>query len=76
MNIENFTKTGEWQFIKDFLKDEFLDKPIKIKTDGKDLVRIATEVLASEIACKKLVSALRKFERLGIETKNITDSYK
>ena len=49
--------------VKAFLVEEFIDKPVKIKTEGKSDRCVAREVEASNIAAKKLALALRKFER-------------
>jgi hypothetical protein len=63
--ISNLIKTQEWQEIKNFFKAEIEDKPLSIKTDGLSAERIALEVLSSQLATKKIMSAIRKFERLG-----------
>jgi len=65
MNIDAFLKSSEWQELKQFFFEEFLDKPLKIKTDGKSIEKIALEVMASNIASKKLALAIKKFERMA-----------
>ena len=46
--------------------DEFSNKIVDIKTDGKTNEMIATELKAMEIASKKLTTALGRFERKAI----------
>ena len=65
MNYQSLTKSAEWQEIKDFIKSEIIDKPLDIKTDGLSAERIAIEVLASQIAIKKVLKVIAKMERLG-----------
>ena len=63
MDISSFIKSKEYLELKAFLIEEFIDKPMKIKTDGKTAETIALEVMASNISAKKFAQALRKFER-------------
>lgn len=65
MNYQSLVKSKEWQEIKDFIKSEIIDKPLEIKTDGLSAERIAIEVLASQIATKKVLKVIAKMERLG-----------
>ena len=65
MNYQSLVKSKEWQEIKDFIKSEIIDKPLDIKTDGLSAERIAIEVLASQIATKKVLKVIAKMERLG-----------
>ena len=65
MNYQSIVKTKEWLEIKDFIKSEIIDKPLDIKTDGLSAERIALEVLASQIATKKVLKVIAKMERLG-----------
>lgn len=65
MNYQSLVKTKEWLEIKDFLKSEIIDKPLDIKTDGLSSERIAVEVLASQLATKKVLKVIAKMERLG-----------
>jgi hypothetical protein len=65
MNYQSLVKTQEWLEIKDFIKSEIIDKPLDIKTDGLSADRIAIEVLASQIATKKVLKVIAKMERLG-----------
>ena len=68
MNFQSFIKTGEWQEVKAFFKDEIIDKPLDIKTEGLSAERIALEVLASQLATKKIIKLINKIERLGNKT--------
>ncbi len=63
MDINAFIKSPEWLEVKTFLIDEFIEKPMKIKTEGKSAEAIAIEVVARNVSCKKLALALKKFER-------------
>lgn len=65
MNYQSLVKSKEWLEIKDFIKSEIIDKPLDIKTDGLSAERIAIEVLASQIATKKVLKVIAKMERLG-----------
>lgn len=65
MNYQSLVKSAEWLEIKDFLKSEIIDKPLDIKTDGLSAERIAIEVLASQLATKKVLKVIAKMERLG-----------
>lgn len=72
MNFQSLVKTGDWQEVKAFIKAEIIDKPLEIKTEGLSAERIALEVLASQIATKKIMKVINKIERLGGKT--ITDN--
>lgn len=72
MNFQSLVTTGDWQEIKAFIKAEIIDKPLEIKTEGLSAERIALEVLASQIATKKIMKVINKIERLGGKT--ITDN--
>lgn len=74
--ITNLIKTEEWKELKEFFNREIVDKPLTIKTDGMDADRIAIEVLASQLATKKIISAIRKFERLGAKDLVKAESWK
>ena len=65
MNYQSLVKTKEWLEIKEFIKSEIIDKPLDIKTDGLSAERIAIEVLASQLATKKVLKVIAKMERLG-----------
>ena len=65
MNYQSLVKTKEWLEIKEFIKSEIIDKPLDIKTDGLSAGRIAVEVLASQLATKKVLKVIAKMERLG-----------
>ena len=65
MNYQSLIKSKEWLEIKDFLKSEIIDKPLDITTDGLSAERIAVEVLASQLATKKVLKVIAKMERLG-----------
>ena len=65
MNYQSLVKTKEWLEIKEFIKSEIIDKPLDIKTDGLSADRIAVEVLASQLATKKVLKVIAKMERLG-----------
>ncbi len=62
--------------LEKFIKSEITDKVLDIKTDGKSIKRIALEVLASEIANKKILKMLAKMKRLGEKEKKLANSYK
>ncbi len=72
MNYQSIVSSKEWSEIKDFIKSEIIDKPLDIKTDGLSAERIAIEVLASQLATKKILKVIAKMERLGkkIEIEN------
>lgn len=72
MNFQSLVTTGDWQEVKAFIKAEIIDKPLEIKTEGLSAERIALEVLASQIATKKIMKVINKIERLGGKT--ITDN--
>jgi hypothetical protein len=76
MNYQSLVKTKEWLEIKDFLKSEIIDKPLDIKTDGLSAERIAIEVLASQLATKKILKAVAKMERLGAKIAIENKSFK
>ena len=76
MNYQSLVKTKEWLEIKDFLKSEIIDKPLDIKTDGLSAERIAIEVLASQLATKKVLKAVAKMERLGAKIEIENKSFK
>ncbi len=76
MNYQSIVKTKEWLEIKDFLKSEIIDKPLDIKTDGLSAERIAIEVLASQLATKKILKAVAKMERLGAKIEIENKSFK
>ena len=76
MNYQSIVKTKEWLEIKDFLKSEIIDKPLDIKTDGLSAERIAIEVLASQLATKKILKAVAKMERLGAKIAIENKSFK
>ena len=65
MNYQSLIKSKEWLEIKEFIKSEIIDKPLDIKTDGLSSERIAVEVLASQLATKKVLKIIAKMERLG-----------
>ena len=65
MNYQSLIKSAEWLEIKEFIKSEIIDKPLDIKTDGLSAERIAVEVLASQLATKKVLKVIAKMERLG-----------
>lgn len=65
MNYQSLIKSKEWLEIKEFIKSEIIDKPLDIKTDGLSAERIAVEVLASQLATKKVLKVIAKMERLG-----------
>ena len=76
MNYQSLVKTKEWLEIKDFIKSEIIDKPLDIKTDGLSAERIAIEVLASQLATKKILKAVAKMERLGAKIAIENKSFK
>ena len=76
MNYQSLVKTKEWLEIKDFIKSEIIDKPLDIKTDGLSADRIAIEVLASQLATKKILKAVAKMERLGAKIAIENKSFK
>ena len=76
MNYQSLVKTKEWLEIKDFLKSEIIDKPLDIKTDVLSAERIAIEVLASQLATKKILKAVAKMERLGAKIAIENKSFK
>jgi len=55
----------DWQELKKVLIDEIVDKPLKIKTDGKSIELIALELRASQLASEKIIKFVRKIEKLG-----------
>lgn len=63
--IKTFVKSPEYKEFKDFMLLEFCDTPVKIKTDKMSNEMIALEYKASELACKKLLKGIKKFERLA-----------
>ena len=76
MNYQSITKSAEWLEIKDFIKSEIIDKPLDIKTDGLSAERIALEVLASQMATKKVLRVIAKMERLGAKIEIENKSFK
>jgi len=76
MNYQSLVKTKEWLEIKDFIKSEIIDKPLDIKTDGLSAERIALEVLASQMATKKVLKVIAKMERLGAKIEIENKSFK
>ena len=76
MNYQSLVKTKEWLEIKDFIKSEIIDKPLDIKTDGLSSERIALEVLASQMATKKVLKVIAKMERLGAKIEIENKSFK
>lgn len=67
---QNFIKSQDYLEMKQYLLSSFVDKPLSIKTEGKDDRAIAIEVRASQLACDKLIKGFKKFERT-IEPKKI-----
>jgi len=63
MIIEQFIKTKDWQELKSIMRDEFENKPLKIKTDGMTAEQIALEVKSSQIAYAKLDKFIKKLDR-------------
>lgn len=63
INYNIFLKSEEWKEIKSFLKDEIVDKPLYVKTEGKTAEVIALEYKASELAGKKIDKAIKRLER-------------
>ncbi len=76
MNIKSFIETKEYQELKNTMLDEFSNKIVKIKTDGKTNEMIATELKAMEIASKKLLLALSRFERKAVAETPIKQVYR
>ena len=76
MNYQSLVKSAEWLEIKDFIKSEIIDKPLDIKTDGLSAERIALEVLASQMATKKVLRVIAKMERLGAKIAIENKSFK
>lgn len=64
MNANSFIKSSEYQEFKQFMLSQFTDKPFELKTEGKSAEIIALETKASELAAKKLLKGIRRFERL------------
>jgi hypothetical protein len=61
--FENFIKTQEWQDLKDTMRAEFANTPLKIKTENLSAERIAIEVRASQLAYEKLDKFIKKLDR-------------
>jgi hypothetical protein len=66
--MENFIKTQEWQDLKDLMRAEFANTPLKIKTEGLSAERIAIEVRASQLAYEKLDKFIKKLDRQAKST--------
>jgi hypothetical protein len=63
MIIEQFILTKEWQELKSLMREEFVNTPLKIKTEGMTAEQIAIEVRASQIAYAKLDKFIKKLDR-------------
>ena len=64
MNVKSFIQSAEYQEFKAFIMAQMVDKPIEVKTDGKSAEVIALEYKACELAGKKILKAIKRFERL------------
>jgi hypothetical protein len=76
MNANSFSKSSEYQEFKKFMLSQFIDKPFELKTEGKSADIIALETKASELAAKKLLKGIRRFERMVKPAPNIPLSFK
>jgi hypothetical protein len=63
MIIEQFILTKDWQELKSLMREEFVNTPLKIKTEGMTAEQIAIEVRASQIAYAKLDKFIKKLDR-------------
>lgn len=63
MIIEQFIKSKDWQELKSLMREEFVNTPLKIKTEGMTAEQIAIEVRASQIAYNKLDKFIKKLDR-------------
>ena len=63
MDIKQFITTEEWKELKEIMKEEFENTPLKIKTEGMTAEQIAIEVRASQIAYSKLDKFIKKLDR-------------
>lgn len=63
MIIEQFIKSKDWQELKSLMREEFVNTPLKIKTEGMTAEQIAIEVRASQIAYAKLDKFIKKLDR-------------
>ena len=63
MIIEQFIKTKEWTELKEVMRNEFANTPLKIKTEGLTAEQIAVEVRGSQIAYEKLDKFIKKLDR-------------
>lgn len=63
INVNQFIQGNEYKELKSYLFSLFIDKPLSIKTDGRDDRAIAIEVRASQIAVDKLLKGFKKFEK-------------
>jgi len=61
--IEQFIKSKDWQELKSLMREEFVNTPLKIKTEGMTAEQIAIEVRASQIAYAKLDKFIKKLDR-------------
>lgn len=69
--MSNFIESQDYKQLKEFLLWEFRDKPADIETSGKTPTQIALEVRAGQLAEKKLIQGLQKFEsKYGVSNKD------
>lgn len=77
MISESFIKSTEYLTLKEYLNDEIVNRPLKIKTDDRTNEAIAREVEAFGLAAKMVKKAISNFERLTVSSKtNTTESWK
>ena len=57
--------SSQWQEMEAFLRQELLDKPLDIKTEGRTAEEIALEVRALQIANQKINKLLVSIKGLG-----------
>jgi len=62
MDINSFIKSQDYQEFKSFMLAQFVEKPLKIKTEGKSNEVVAREVETSNKAAEKLLKGFKKFE--------------
>jgi hypothetical protein len=74
--IKNIVNQPAYASVEAFIRAEIVDRAIHLKTEGKTAEVIALEVMASDIASKKIDKVLRKLRTISAEPKKINNSFK
>lgn len=64
MSIKSFLEQPDWIEIEAMLLEEFCNKPLKLKTDGKSNETIASEIKGLEYSAKAIKRFIAKIKRI------------